>query len=259
MTDERYGDVSVTWHAHVAVTVIDRPPNNFVTTGLIRDLADCWTALDDDPRCRALVLATQGQVFCAGADLTSPRGPAGGEGGGLNPLYEQAVRLFSNRKPVVAAIQGAAVGAGLGLALAADFRVAGPQARFVANFVKLGFHAGFGITHTLPRLIGLQRASLMLMTGRRIKAEEALSWGLADEVTAGDTRAAALALAQEIAEAAPLAVQATRMTLRSGLSEAVRAQTDLEFAEQHRLMQTADFREGVRAVGERRPGAFTGA
>ena len=259
MTTDRYGDIGVAWHGHVALTVIDRQPNNFVTTGLMRDLADCWAALDDDPRCRALVLATQGQVFCAGADLASPRGPAGAEGGGLNPLYAQAVRLFSNRKPVIAAIQGAAVGAGLGLALTADFRVAGPQARFVANFVKLGFHAGFGITHTLPRLIGLQRASLMLMTGCRVKADEALSWGLADEVTDGDARAAALALAQEIAEAAPLAVQATRMTLRSELAEAVRAQTDLEFNEQRRLMQTADFGEGVRAVGERRPGAFTGA
>ena len=258
MTEACYGEVSVEWHGHVAVTVIDRPPNNFVSTELLTNLADCWAALDDDPRCRALVLATQGRVFCAGADLAEPSGPASGAGEGLTTFYDQAVRLFATTKPVIAAVQGAAVGAGLGLALTADFRVAGPQARFTANFVKLGFHPGFGITCTLPRVIGVQRASLMLQTGRRIKSDEALAWGLADEVTSGDTLTAALNLAQELAEAAPLAVQATRKTLREGLAAMVRSQTKLEFERQHVLMQTADFREGVRAVGERRSGTFEG-
>ena len=133
---------------------------------------------------------------------------------GINPLYVEAVRLFSAKKPIVAAVQGAAVGAGLGLALVADFRVAAPEARFTANFVKLGFHPGFGITHTLPRLIGEQRAALMCLTGRRIKASEALAWGLVDELAPLDElRAAALRLAREIAENAPLAVQSTRATL----------------------------------------------
>jgi enoyl-CoA hydratase/carnithine racemase len=178
----------------------------------------------------------------------------------VNPLYAEAVRLFSNTKPIVAAVQGAAVGAGLGLALVADFRVVAPEARFTANFVKLGFHAGFGISHTLPRLIGLQRAALMLETGRRIRGDEALAWGLADELAPLDgLRAAAIALAREIAENAPLAVQSTRATLRAGLAEAVKAITDHEFIEQSRLRQTADFAEGVRAVAERRPGRFVGA
>jgi enoyl-CoA hydratase/carnithine racemase len=260
MTAESYGDVRVEWRAHVALTVFDHPPNNHVSTPLMRDLADAFEALDADPQCRAIVLATEGKVFCGGADLQAPNAVTRGDGAGINPLYTEAVRLFSNRKPIVAAVQGAAVGAGLGLALVADFRIAAPEARFAANFVKLGFHAGFGISHTLPRLIGLQRASLMLQTARRIKADEALAWGLVDAVAPLErVRAEAIALAAEIAENAPLAVQSSRATLREGLAAAVKAQTGHEFAEQQRLMKTRDFAEGVKAVNERRPGAFVGA
>jgi enoyl-CoA hydratase/carnithine racemase len=256
----QYGDISVAFEGHVAVLVIDRPPHNHVSVELMRDLADAFEALDTDPRCRAIVLTSAGKSFCAGADLTAPRGLASGEVSGINPLYEQAVRLYSSKKPIVAAIQGAAVGAGLGLALVADFRVAAPEARFTANFVKLGFHPGFGITHTLPRLVGEQRAALLCLTGRRIKGDEALTWGLVDQVAPlEDLRAAALALAAEIAENAPLAVQSTRATLRAGLAAAIRAQTDKEFVEQEWLRKTADFAEGVRAVNERRPGVFSGA
>ena len=259
MTAGSYGEVRVEWRGHVALAIIDHPPNNHANTPLMRDLADALEALDADPRCRAVVLAAEGRVFCGGADLQAPNAVTRGDGAGINPLYDEAVRLFSNKKPIVAAVQGAAVGAGLGLALVADFRIAAPQARFAANFVKLGFHAGFGISHTLPRLVGLQRASLMLQTARRIRADEALAWGLVDAVVPLErVREAAVALAQEIAGNAPLAVQSTRATLREGLAAAVRAQTDHEFAEQQRLMKTSDFAEGVRAVNERRPGVFVG-
>ncbi len=199
-------------------------------------------------------------MFCAGADLVNPGG-VGAEGmSGINPLYVEAVRLFSVKKPIVAAVQGAAVGAGLGLALVADFRVAAPEARFTANFVKLGFHPGFGITYTLPRLIGEQRAALLCLTGRRISGEQAVDWGLADVLAPLDELpAAALRLAQEIADCAPLAVQSTRATFRQGVAEAVKAQTDHELVEQSWLRKTKDFAEGVRAVNERRPGVFVGA
>ena len=252
---------TVTWNidGHVATLVLDRPAHNHVNLEVMTELADTLTLLDADARCRAVVLTTAGKVFCGGADLASPDGLLSGGEAGLAPFYAQAARLFGTRKPIVAAVQGAAVGAGLGLALMADFRVAGPEARFTANFVKLGFHAGFGITHTLPRAIGVQHAALMLQTGRRIKADEALSWGLVDAVaSAAELVAAAQALAAEIAENAPLAVEATRATLRAGLVEAFQAQTRHELAQQARLMATTDFAEGVRAVSERRVGAFTG-
>jgi enoyl-CoA hydratase/carnithine racemase len=207
-----------------------------------------------------VVLATAGRVFCGGADLTAPTGIGGQGMEGINPLYVEAVRLFSAKKPIVAAVQGAAVGAGLGLALVADFRVAAPEARFASNFVKLGFHPGFGITHTLPRVIGQQRAALMCLTARRLKGDEALAWGLVDELAPlEELQAAALRLAGEIAENAPLAVQSTRATFRQGLAAAVKAQTDHEMAEQTWLRATKDFAEGVRAVNERRAGNFVGA
>jgi enoyl-CoA hydratase/carnithine racemase len=256
----QYGEISVQTANHVALLTIDRPPNNHVSVELMRDLADALFDIDAEKDLRASVLTSAGKAFCAGADLVSPGG-VGAEGmQGINPLYVEAVRLFSAKKPIVAAIQGAAVGAGLGLALVADFRVAAPEARFTANFVKLGFHPGFGITHTLPTVIGQQKAALMCLTGRRVRGDEALAWGLVDElVPLEELQTAALRLAGEIAENAPLAVQSTRATFRADLAAAVKAQTDHELVEQTWLRKTADFAEGVRAVNERRAGNFVGA
>lgn len=244
---------------HVSIIEIDNPPNNHVSVELIAALADTLEALDANPDCRVVVLASAGKVFCGGADL-SPAGPDGGRPGSMaGDLYLQAERLFRTRKPIIAAVQGAAVGAGLGLALAADFRIAAPEARFSANFAKLGFHSGFAISLTLPRLIGPQKAALMLQTGRRITGEEALALGLADElVPLADVREAALALAREIAANAPLAVQSMRATLRQGLADQVKAQLAHELEQQTLQRRTADFAEGVRAVNARRPGVFTG-
>jgi enoyl-CoA hydratase/carnithine racemase len=251
-----FGDhVAVRTVDHVAVVTIDRPPHNHVTVEFMRDLADAFDAIDEEVELRCSVLQAEGKNFCAGADLVS-RESAGGLGA-VNPLYDEAVRLFSVKKPIVAAVQGAAVGAGLGLAVMADFRIASPDAKFAANFVKLGFHPGFGLTYTLPRLIGPNKAELMCLTGRRVRAEEGLPWGLVDEVVPlEELRAAALRLAAEIAENAPLAIVSTRKTMRGDLAAAVRAATDVEFVEQSALRATEDYNEGVRSVAERRVGNF---
>jgi enoyl-CoA hydratase/carnithine racemase len=255
-----YGDhVKVAIDGHVAVVTLDRPPHNFVSVEFMSELADAMEAADASNDVRAIVLQSEGRTFSGGADFASPTDKVASGMAGVNALYDQAVRLFSVATPIVAAVQGSAVGAGLGLALVADFRVAAPEARFAANFVKLSFHPGFGLTHTLPRLVGQQRAALMFLTGRRIKAEEGLGWGLVDQVVPADElRGAALALAKEIAENAPLAVAATRKTLRAKLAADVRAQTDIEHKEQAILRATEDFAEGVRSVAERRPGNFAG-
>ena len=256
--NQAFGDhVQVTAHGHVAVVTIDRPPHNHVTVDFMRDLANAFDAIDGEIELRCSVLQAQGKNFCAGADLVR-REDQGGLGA-VNPLYDEAVRLFSAKKPIVAAVQGAAVGAGLGLAVMADFRIASLDARFAANFVKLGFHPGFGLTYTLPRLIGHTKAELMFLTGRRVKAEDGLPWGLVDDVVPlDDLRAAALRLATEIAENAPLAIVSTRKTLRGDVAAAVRAQTDTEAIEQGWLRDTEDYKEGVRSVGERRVGNFVG-
>jgi 2-(1,2-epoxy-1,2-dihydrophenyl)acetyl-CoA isomerase len=256
-----FGDVTVeVGDDFVAMAEIHRPPHNYFDAGLIASLADALEALDSEPACRAVVLGSEGKSFCAGAQLaggpgTEPAAP----GSGARHLYREAVRLFRTRKPVVAAIQGAAVGGGLGLALAFDFRVAAPEARFSANFARLGFHHGFGLSVTLPALIGLQRALEMLYTGGRIRGEEALAMGLCDRLVAREQlRSEARALAAEIAASAPLAVAAIRETLRGDLADRVAAATERERHEQERLQRTHDFREGVRAMAERRPPAFSG-
>jgi enoyl-CoA hydratase/carnithine racemase len=251
-------EISVTKSGWVARVSFRRGEHNHVSGALLRNLVAAMTKLDEDRDCRAIVLAPAGKAFCAGAHLAPGKEMSSPEW--LKDLYAQAAALFAVKTPIVAAVQGPAVGAGLGLALVADFRIAAPEARFVANFAKLGTHAGFAISYVLPRLIGQQRAATMLLTGRRIKADQALAWGLADEIVPlADLDARADALAGEIAENAPLAVAAMRATLRGALAERVRAQTEHELAQQLRLRETHDYAEGVRAVAERRPGRFTGA
>ncbi len=258
----KYGDIEVERDGNIALLEIRRPPNNFFDVNLINDMADALETLDADVNMRAYVLCAEGKHFCAGANFGDPARNAARPvrfTGGVNPLYAAAVRLFSCKKPIIAAVQGAAVGGGFGLSVMADFRVACPEARFTSNFVKLGFHPGFGLTHTLPKVIGQQKANLLFLTGRRIDGETAYAWGLADILTDRDNlRAEAVRLAKEIAENAPLAVQSVRATMRQGLAEEVKAATDWENLEQARLQATEDHKEGVRAVAERRPGNFVG-
>jgi enoyl-CoA hydratase/carnithine racemase len=251
---------------YVATVEIKRPPHNFFDFALIRQLADSYEALDEDPACRAIVLCSEGKSFCAGADFgdgSQVQADGSVEGAlnrvGVDHLYIEAVRVFRCKKPVVAAVQGAAIGGGLGLALSADFRVGCPETRFAANFTRLGFHPGFGLTATLPRVVGQQKAALMFLTSRRIKGEEALAWGLLDDCTTLEkVRAHAWGLAKEIAVNAPLGVVATRATLRRGLADAVSAATERELEEQTRLRTTEDFREGVAATADRRIPDFKG-
>ena len=257
---KQFGDVKVSLDGHVALVEICRGPLNFFDVQLIKDLVAAFTLLDDTKECRASVLASEGKVFCAGANFNSGQSVLSTtEATEGNPLYQAAVALFSCKKPIVGAIQGTATGGGLGLALVPDFRVTCPEARFVANFTKLGIHPGFGLSHVLPQLIGQQRANLMFYTGRRIKGEQAVQWGLADILTSQDkVREEAFALANEIAEGAPLAVMSTRATMRQGLAEEVKRFSDHEDREQAWLSETGDFAEGVKSVTERRVGNFTG-
>ena len=261
-------DVSLSLENHVALVEIKRPPHNFFDETLIGDLAQAFEDMDRDENCRALVLASEGKSFCAGANFSSAQNDTANNTPprleNVEPLYAHAARLFACKKPVVAAVQGAAVGGGLGVALVADFRVVSAETRFAANFVKLGIHPGFGLTYTLPRLIGEQKALKLFMTGRRIGGEEAFAIGLADLlVDKDDIRQEALKLAGEIAINAPLAVQSTRATLRGALKEldivaSVKRYTAHEAAEQNRLFGTSDHKEGVASVSQRRAGNFTG-
>jgi enoyl-CoA hydratase/carnithine racemase len=253
-------DVGVDLDGHVAVVEMRRPPHNYFDVELIGALADAFEALEADTRCRAIVLAAQGSAFCAGANFANrAAAPPQHSARGINPLYGEAIRLFMCAKPVVAAVQGPAIGGGLGLALVADFRVTCAEGRFSANFNRLGFHPGFGLSVTLPRLVGMQQAALLFYSGRRIDGVEAQRIGLADVLVAQDAvRGRAIELADEIATSAPIAVQSTRATLRAGLVEQVRVAVARESMEQNAHYKTEDFKEGVAAMAARRTPLFKG-
>ena len=255
-------DIGVSIDGHVATVELRRPPNNFLDIDLIANLAAALEALDDDANCRSIVLAAAGKHFCAGANIKKRLDdqaagkplPAPGR-----HLYHEAQRLVQTRKPIVAAVHGSAIGAGLGLALVADFRVTCKEARLAANFCALGYHPGFGMTVTLPRVVGQQTAKWLFLTGRRVPGDEAVAMGLADRLVAQDqVRHVAHEMAAELAKSGPLAVQAARETLNLDMVPAFRAATEREAFMQQMLRETNDFKEGVKAGFDRGEPVFTG-
>jgi 2-(1,2-epoxy-1,2-dihydrophenyl)acetyl-CoA isomerase len=256
-TDDRSSPVRTESNpdTHVGTIVLDRGPHNFIN-------ADTLTAVVRGARelqaghARAIVLRAEGRNFCAGADLKDGQDP---NDPGQRHIYDVAVELFEIEIPIVAAIHGKLVGAGVGLAVGADLRVAAPDTTLHANFTRLGFTHGFGLTVTLPRLIGESRAAELLLTGRPVVASQALAMGLVDRVSEdADPTTAATRLAEQVAANAPLAVRSARKLLRGGLAGDVAHILRDERAAQEQLMTTADFREGVRASAERREPRFEG-
>jgi enoyl-CoA hydratase/carnithine racemase len=251
----------------VAMVTLARPPHNFIEQPMVSAIADAYETLGEDGSTRAIVLAAEGRNFCAGANFT----PSAGDAATAAPTtrmsadtvfetYGQGARIVAAPLTVVAAVRGAAVGGGFGLACTADFRVGGPSSRLVPNFAQLGVHHGFGLTVTLPAIVGPQRASELLFTGRRVGGEEAHRIGLLDRLVPDDeVDTVALALALEIAHSAPFAVRAIRATMRAGLADRFREAARHEAREQERLSASQDFAEGVRAMAQRRPPTFIGA
>ena len=254
-------DINVSKQGHIGTVELNRPPNNFLDMELIGEVAGAFEEFDRNPDIRAIVLCSAGKHFCAGANLGQRLASeaAGKPAQTGKHLYHEANRLIRTRKPFVAAVQGAAVGAGCGLALVADLRVGCPDARFSTNFARQGYHPGFGTTSTLRRIVGVQKATWLLYTGERIDGDEAFRIGLIDRlVPLEQVRATAYEMAEEIARSAPLAVQATRVTLRRDLEREFAAATEREFFEQTWLRATDDYKEGVAAMNARRPPKFAG-
>ena len=255
---QSYEDLRVERQGYVVVLEMNRPPHNFFTPESVSHLVETLEKLDDDPSCRVTVLAASGKSFCAGEEFGGkPLPPAEFIAGGRR-MYELAARMFEIRKPMIAAVHGAAVGGGVGPTLACDFRITCESATFSTNFTRLGLHSGFGISAILPRVVGEQNAATMLLFGRRLKGPEAFKIGLADQLVKPpeEVRPAAVAMATELATwSAPLAVLDTRTTLRRGLGDVVRASADRELLCQAALMATADATEGIRAyAGKTRVG-----
>jgi 2-(1,2-epoxy-1,2-dihydrophenyl)acetyl-CoA isomerase len=205
----------------VVVLTIDRPDaGNAINLELAAALRDAARDAIADPGCAALVLAANGRVFCAGGDLASIAG-AGGAGGDLRELvltlHEAMTLLRESRLVVVAAVAGAAAGAGFALALNADLVVAGESARFLAAYSAVGLTPDTGLTYLLPRVVGAHRATELALLGRTLDARTAREWGIVNEVVADSAvRDRAVELARTIANGPVPAVAETKRLLREG-------------------------------------------
>lgn len=245
----------------VLVIRLNRPDNrNSMTPELLAGVRTAALEAREQDGVRCVVVTGSGKTFCGGADFraqTAESDRAAHER--LYAIYEHFLELLDLEVPTIAAMNGHAIGGGLGLALVCDLRVANETARYGANFVRLGMHPGMASTYLLPRLVGLPKAAELLLTGRLIRGKEAESIGLVNEaVHADEVESRAMELAREIATAAPVAVRWTKRSLYENQAIDPRSVAYAEAFRQAASMETADFREGVRALLEKREPDFTG-
>jgi E-phenylitaconyl-CoA hydratase len=254
-TDVRAAEaVLVSRRGAVATITLNRPDRRNAIDQAMRDgLAAALDALDADEAVRIVVLTGAGPAFCAGVDL------AEGTPAGATARPPVAAPLWAFRKPVLAAINGPAIGGGLELALACDIRIAATSAQLGLTEVRIGSLPGSGGTQLLPRLVGAGNAARMVLTGERIDAAEALRIGLVSAVVADEALAgAATAMADTIAENAPLSLVAAKQALRAALDLPFAEGQALERSLWAELAATEDRAEGRAAFRERRPPRFTG-
>jgi 2-(1,2-epoxy-1,2-dihydrophenyl)acetyl-CoA isomerase len=248
----------------VATITINRPDRyNALSLRMVEKLSDAILACDEDRGIRTVVLTGAGQAFCAGGDVVEFVESAGTISVHLKRLltffHGTVSRITRMSKPVIAAVNGVAAGAGMSLAMACDLVVAVESARFTMAYAKIGAAPDGSSTYFLPRLVGLRRALELTYTNRVLTAKEAEAWGLVNR-TVPDTEfpAAVRALAAELAAGPTLAFgRAKQLFLTSG-HESLETQMENESQLIVQSSKTADFREGIRAFAEKRKPVFTG-
>ena len=246
----------------IAVLTLNNPAQyNALGGTLLADLDKALDAALTGTEVRAIVLTGAGKGFCSGAQFG---GDAFGRGDGvgdamrksINPLIE---RLRSSRIPVVVAVNGAAAGAGVGIALAGDIVIAGRSARFILSFVRLGAVLDAGTSLFLQRVIGTARARALSLLGEPLAAETAAQWGLIWKCVDDDQlMTEALAIAQKLADGPPVSIGLIKDQLEAAWSTGLSSTLDNEASAQSRAFATADLREGAAAFMEKRPPRFTG-
>ncbi len=240
-----------------AILTLDYPARrNALAMPMRAALLQALEAIEADRDVRAIVLTGAGGVFCAGGDISGMNATDLAAGRERFRVAHAVVRLLvQGSKPVVAAVEGACVGAGLALALCCDTIIAATDARFAAGFGAIGLVADFGLLHTLPARVGQGRARQILLYGERIGAADAAEMGLVDHVvTPGTALAAALTRAAKFATGAPLPVALTKQWLGRGLDAVLTWERETQAA----LFQTADHREGRDAFLAKRVPDFRG-
>jgi enoyl-CoA hydratase/carnithine racemase len=246
----------------IGIVTLNRPDNR---NSMTPELLDAFAAASAQARTtdvRCLVVTGTGTCFSSGADFKSTLQRAGDRRAPHErsyAMYEPFLSLLDIAVPVIGALNGHAVGGGFGLALVCDLRIGARDAKYGANFVKLGLSPGMAVTYRLPRLIGVARASELLLTGRLVDGTEAERLGILNRaVAAGDVLGEALALARTIADNAPRAVRATKRAIQRGLELHVREAAQLEAFAQAESIATRDASEGIAALLAKRSPKFTG-
>jgi enoyl-CoA hydratase/carnithine racemase len=248
---------------HVGVLTLNRPDNR---NSMTPELLDAFSAATAEARAadlRCLVVTGTGACFSSGADFKSSVQRDGDHRAPSErsyAMYDPFLSLLDIAAPVIGALNGHTIGGGFGLALVCDLRIGARDAKYGANFVKLGLAPGMAISYLLPRLIGLARANELLLTGRLVDGAEAERLGILNRAVAADAVLdEALALARTIADNAPLAVRATKRAIQRGLELQIRDAARLEAFAQAESLATSDAREGIAALLAKRPPKFTGS
>jgi 2-(1,2-epoxy-1,2-dihydrophenyl)acetyl-CoA isomerase len=243
----------------VATITLDQPATrNALNARMREEIAEAVRGIRRDRGIRAVVVTGAGGHFCAGGDLRSIAS-AGLDNQGwrerLHDLHTWLQDLITLDRPVIAAVDGAAYGAGFGLALAADFIIATPRARFCLSFMKIGLVPDFGTFYTLPRIVGPQRAKELMLSAREVGAEEALRLGIALELHAPEQlMGRAQAMAASFVQASPVAVSLVKRAVAAGGD--LCAQLEFEANAQALAMGTQVHRDAVQAFLAKRPAAF---
>jgi len=244
----------------VATVTLNRAANkNALGEEMRAGLAQCVDRIERDRAVRAVVLTGSGGAFCAGGDLRSMRSAELDNEGWrerMKNAHAWFVRLLSLDRPVVAAVDGPAFGAGFSLALAADFIVASPRARFCLSFMRLGLVPDFGALHTLPRIVGVQRAKELMLSAREVSADEAKALGIAFELAPPDQLLQrAQALAASFVNASPLAVSLVKRALAAGPTD-LHTMLELEADAQALCFGSAAHKAAVARFLDKQPALF---
>ena len=251
---------------YVATITLNRPENrNSMTDDVLEGLRASVARAKEDPELRCVIVTGRGKSFCAGADFKSGAQRDGGAARKLLPnersfaMYSPFLSILQIEVPVIGALQGHAIGGGFGLALVCDIRVANRDARFGANFTRLGIHPGMATTYILPRLVGLPRAAELLFAGRIVSGSEAAELGMVNHAVAeAEVMPRALEIAREIAGCAPIAVRWTKRSLYRNYGWDPVSAAEGEAHAQSRTFETEDSKEGVAALLEKRAPVFKG-
>ncbi|HTR54361.1 MAG TPA: enoyl-CoA hydratase-related protein [Kofleriaceae bacterium] len=245
----------------IGVITLQRPDNrNSMTPELLDAFATASERARRDASVRCVIVTGTGASFCAGADFKATLQRAEGAPHVRSyAMYEPFLSLLDLAVPVIGALNGHAIGGGFGLALVCDVRIGAEDAKYGANFVRLGLAPGMAISYLLPRLVGVARASELLYAARLVDGREAAALGILNRaVPAAAVLAEAMTLARAIADNAPLAVRATKAAIRRGLDLAVRDAALAEAYAQAETVASDDAREGIAALLEKRAPRFTG-